>query len=211
MPPYLPMDCSGLMTSGSCPIRSATGGSLPALTNAASCGASLKVLGCFAGSVTTSGPSSFPIRPLLVAWASAPAATTQMSAPARRVIVSRDRSVPVRSLCQSVVMKRPPCSDEPAREVRRSCQTLGEPSNGSGAACPTALGFSRPFPGLAAAGRGAALPACVPPRHLLARREPHAAEAAHVGHEVLQEIDARGPPAHEGMAGQDEAAVLGVH
>src|SRR5947208_3340490 len=171
----------------------------------------LKVLGCFAGSVTTSGPSSFPIRPLLVAWASAPAATTQMSAPARRVIASRDRSVPVRSLCQSVVMKRPPCSDEPAREVRRSCQTLGEPSNGSGAACPTARGFSRPFPGLAAAGRGAALPACVPPRHLLARREPHAAEAAHVGPEVLQEINAGGSLAHEGRVRRDEAALLGGH
>src|SRR2546425_8289392 len=50
------------MTSGSWPIRSATGGSLPALTRAVSCGDSLKLLGNLAGSVTTSGPSSLPIR-----------------------------------------------------------------------------------------------------------------------------------------------------
>ena len=48
-------------------MRSATGGSLPALTCSASCGASLNALGSFAGSVTTSGPSSFPIKVLLEA------------------------------------------------------------------------------------------------------------------------------------------------
>ncbi len=45
VPPYRPISCTGLMTSGSSPIRSLTGGSLPAFTSSASCGASLKVLG----------------------------------------------------------------------------------------------------------------------------------------------------------------------
>src|SRR5713226_917330 len=60
-------------------------------------------------------------------------------------------------------------------------------------------------------GHRGALAARVPARHLLARGEPHAAEAAHEGHEVRQERDPLRAPAHEGMAGQDEAAILGVH
>src|SRR2546425_8534760 len=91
VPPYLPISCSGLMTSGSCPMRSATGGSLPALTSSASCGASLNVLGNFAGSVTTSGPSRLPIKLLLEAAPSAPTATTALSTPATRA--TRQRSV----------------------------------------------------------------------------------------------------------------------
>src|SRR5260370_18516699 len=84
VPPYLPISCNGLMTSGSCPMRSATGGSLPALTISASWGASLNFLGNFAGSVMTSGPSSLPIQVLLDAPAArAAAATTHMSAPTR--------------------------------------------------------------------------------------------------------------------------------
>src|SRR5207248_9471994 len=84
-PPYLPISFSGLMTSGSWPIRSATGGSLPALTRAVSCGDSLKLLGNLAGSVTTSGPSSLPIRVLLPALcASSPAAVAPQRVAATR-------------------------------------------------------------------------------------------------------------------------------
>src|SRR5216683_4992046 len=61
VPPYRPISCTGLMTSGSSPIRSLTDGSLPAFTSSASCGASLKVLGNLARSVTVVGPSSLPI------------------------------------------------------------------------------------------------------------------------------------------------------
>jgi hypothetical protein len=43
-------------------MRSATEGSFPSLTRAPSSGASWKVLGNRAGSRTTSGPSSLPIR-----------------------------------------------------------------------------------------------------------------------------------------------------
>src|SRR5262249_31618516 len=45
--------------------------SLPALTSSASCGASLKLLGTRAGSVTTSAPSSLPMSeaPTLGCWA----------------------------------------------------------------------------------------------------------------------------------------------
>src|SRR5215471_18723650 len=108
VPPYLPTSCSGLMTSGSCPTRSATGGSLPALASAASCGASLSVLGNFAGSVTTSGPSSLPIRLLLEATcARAPAATAPTSATTSSVIMSRDRTAPVCGFCQSFPMTTP--------------------------------------------------------------------------------------------------------
>ena len=109
VPPYLPISCSGLMTRGSCPIRSATGGSLPALTSAASCGASFSVLGTFAGSVTTSGPSSLPIKPLLPALcASAPAATAALSTPTTSVIMSRDRTLHLRGVRLSSVMCVPP-------------------------------------------------------------------------------------------------------
>ena len=62
VPPYLPISRSGLMTSGSWPIRCSTGGSLPSLTSSASIGASLKLFGNWAGSVRISGPSSLPIR-----------------------------------------------------------------------------------------------------------------------------------------------------
>ena len=51
----------------------------------------------------------------------------------------------------------------------------------------------------------------MPAGHLLAGGEPHAAGAAHVGHQVLQQGNAGGAPAHEGVAGQHEAAVLRVH
>src|SRR5262249_14682244 len=61
VPPYRPISCTGLMTSGSSPIRSLTDGSLPAFTSSASGGASLKVVGNLVGSVTVVGPSSFPI------------------------------------------------------------------------------------------------------------------------------------------------------
>src|SRR4051794_17684800 len=60
VPPYFPISRTGLMTSGSCPILSWTGGSLPALTSSASIGASLNALGYWAGSVTTVAPSSLP-------------------------------------------------------------------------------------------------------------------------------------------------------
>src|SRR5262249_44394483 len=130
------MSWSGLMTRGSWPMRSATGGSLPAFTCAANCGASLNFLGAFAGSVTTSGPSSLPIRLLLETdWASAPTATTPTSATTRSVIMSRDRTAPACGFCQSLPMTSPlytwartemPCS---GRRVRRSCQTLGKASN----------------------------------------------------------------------------------
>ena len=54
-------------------MRCSTGGSLPALTSSASCGASLKRFGNWAGSVMSSGPSSLPIRcaPGLAPWAPA--------------------------------------------------------------------------------------------------------------------------------------------
>src|SRR5262249_33610804 len=61
VPPYRPISCTGLMTSGSSPIRSLTDGSFPAFTSSASCGASLKVLGNLVGSVMVVGPSSFPM------------------------------------------------------------------------------------------------------------------------------------------------------
>src|SRR5262249_42452137 len=92
--------CSGLITRGSWPMRSATGGSLPALTSAASWGASLNVFGSFAASVTTSGPSSLPMR-LLPAFCAMAAAATQLSAPATRAIVSLKRKV-------RVFMRAPP-------------------------------------------------------------------------------------------------------
>src|SRR5262249_49048641 len=60
-PPYRPISWTGLMTSGSSPIRSLTDGSFPAFTSSASCGASLKVLGNLVGSVMVVGPSSFPM------------------------------------------------------------------------------------------------------------------------------------------------------
>src|SRR5215213_4190802 len=62
VPPYFPISWSGLITSGSAGRRCSTGGSLPALTSSASIGASLKLLGNWAGSVMTVGPSSLPIR-----------------------------------------------------------------------------------------------------------------------------------------------------
>src|SRR5215831_19819539 len=102
------MSWSGLMTRGSWPMRSATGGSLPAFTCAANCGASLNFLGAFAGSVTTSGPSSLPIRLLLETdWARAPTATTPTSATTRSVIMSRDRTAPACGFCQSLPMTSP--------------------------------------------------------------------------------------------------------
>src|SRR5206468_3914489 len=108
VPPYLPTSRSGLITTGSCPTRSATGGSLPALTSSASCGASLRLLGSFAASVTTSGPSSLPMNVLLPALcASAPAATTPLSAPIASVSVSRDRSVRFHGIRLSSVMRVP--------------------------------------------------------------------------------------------------------
>src|SRR6266851_9996624 len=107
-PPYLPISFSGLMTSGSWPMRSATGGSLPALTSAASCGASFSVLGIFAASVTTSGPSSLPMRPLLAIWARAPAASTVVSSPTMRAITIRDLRWRVRGVRPRSVMTRPP-------------------------------------------------------------------------------------------------------
>ena len=60
-PPYLPMEWSGFTTIGSSGMRWATGGSLPALTNSASAGASPNFLGHFNGSSTSEGPSSFPM------------------------------------------------------------------------------------------------------------------------------------------------------
>src|SRR5215472_4495392 len=96
VPPYLPISCSGLMTRGSCPMRSATGGSLPALTSSASCGASWNLFGNFAGSVTTSGPSSVPIKALLLLAARAPTAISAPSTPSTMETVIRDRSVRVR-------------------------------------------------------------------------------------------------------------------
>src|SRR3989442_305088 len=108
VPPYLPTSRSGLITTGSCPTRSATGGSLPALTSSASCGASLRLLGSFAASVTTSGPSSLPMNVLLPAFcASAPAAMTPLSAPIASVSVSRDRSVRFHGMRLSSVMRVP--------------------------------------------------------------------------------------------------------
>src|SRR6266436_786450 len=107
VPPYLPISFSGLMTSGSWPIRSATGGSLPALTRAVSCGDSLKLLGNLAGSVTTSGPSSLPIRVLLPAFcASAPAAMAPQRMAATRTTVSRDRTVRICTLRRHLLMTR---------------------------------------------------------------------------------------------------------
>ena len=106
------------MTSGSCPMRSATGGSLPALTSSASCGASLNVLGNFAASVTTSGPSSLPIRPLLAIWARAPAATPMVSSPTTRAIMNRDRRSRVRGVRPRSVMTRPPICRLPWPSVR---------------------------------------------------------------------------------------------
>src|SRR5690242_11583888 len=90
VPPYLPISFSGLITSGSWPMRSATGGSLPAFTSSASCGASLNVLGNWAGSVTTSGPSSLPTSGLLLC-ATAPAAMAIVSAPRTSAAVVRKR------------------------------------------------------------------------------------------------------------------------
>ena len=104
----------GLDDQRSCPMRSATGGSLPALTSAASCGASFSVLGNFAGSVTTSGPSSLPIRPVLPAWARAPAATTAVRSPTSRAIRNRDLRWPVRGVHQGVNHDRPPMTARPA-------------------------------------------------------------------------------------------------
>src|SRR5262245_5413326 len=69
-------------------MRSATGGSFPAFTRAASCGASPKALGNFEASVTTSGPSNFPMS-LLPLCASAPAATTPLKAATTRTTASR--------------------------------------------------------------------------------------------------------------------------
>ena len=63
MPPYLPTSSSGFRTIGSDGTRSATGGSLPALTSSASIGASWKVFGHCAGSMTMLGPCSSPTSP----------------------------------------------------------------------------------------------------------------------------------------------------
>ena len=63
VPPYWPVLRTGFSTSGSDGRRWATGGSAPDWTWAASIGASWKVRGISAGSVTMVGPSSFPTRP----------------------------------------------------------------------------------------------------------------------------------------------------
>ena len=104
-------------------MRSATGGSLPAFTSAASCGASLNVFGNFAASVRTSGPSSFPIRLLPAFCAIAAAATAQVSAPTARAIVSLERKVRV---CMGSPFPRaqlessPGVIEEPAEAARLS-------------------------------------------------------------------------------------------
>src|SRR5215510_4601048 len=117
-PPYLPISFSGLITRGSCPIRSPTGGSLPAFTSAASCGASLKVLGNFEASVTTSGPSSFPMS-LLPLCASAPAATTPLRAVTTRTAANRVRSGLFRNVLHHVTI------DASSLLVQPLCLTLG--------------------------------------------------------------------------------------
>ncbi len=90
-------------------MRSATGGSLPALTSSASCGASLNFLGAFAVSVTTSGPSSFPIRLLLPAlWARAPATTAALRTSPTRASMPRDRKVRDRNMRRSWVIVHSP-------------------------------------------------------------------------------------------------------
>ena len=61
VPPYFPIECSGLTTIGSSGIRSLTGGSLPAFTSTARAGASPIFAGHLAGSRTREGPSSFPM------------------------------------------------------------------------------------------------------------------------------------------------------
>ena len=61
VPPYRPISCTGLMTSGSFGTRWSTGGSFPCFTSSASIGASLNFVGHLAGSRISSGPSSLPI------------------------------------------------------------------------------------------------------------------------------------------------------
>ena len=104
-------------------MRSATGGSLPAFTSAASCGASLNVFGSFAASVTTSGPSSLPIRLLPAFWAMAAAAAIEMSAPTTRAIVSLERKVRVcigSPFPRAQLESLPDVFDEPAEAARLS-------------------------------------------------------------------------------------------
>ena len=62
VPPYLPISCTGWITSGSSGTRCSTGGSLPALTSSASIGASPSFAGRGA-SRRTLAPSSSPTRP----------------------------------------------------------------------------------------------------------------------------------------------------
>src|SRR5947209_3218609 len=103
----LPAGSAQLTAATISQIRSATGGSLPALTRAVSCGDSLKLLGNLAGSVTTSGPSSLPIRVLLPALcASAPAAMAPQRMAATRTTVSRDRTVRICTLRRHLLMTR---------------------------------------------------------------------------------------------------------
>src|SRR5262252_5066288 len=65
-------------------MRSATGGSLPALTSSVSCGASLKLRGNCAGSVMTSGPSSAPMRLLRLLLSEAALAVSLYASPCNR-------------------------------------------------------------------------------------------------------------------------------
>src|SRR5215475_771877 len=80
------------------------------------------------------------------------------------------------------------------------------------AAVPRWVGpAARPPPGTGGTPADGSLALCVPARDLLARGEPHAARATHEGDQVLEQGDARGPPADERVTGQHEAAILGVH
>ena len=136
VPPYLPMLWSGFTTIGSSGMRWVTGGSLPAFTSSASIGASPNFLGHFAGSRTSSGPSSFPMSwapsfgsawPARAARIGAPAKATAPEASAVRCKNSR-RVTPVRlrAICLPPGLKGSPHDGSAAVAVygraARDCQ-----------------------------------------------------------------------------------------
>src|SRR5207248_11478185 len=74
---------------------------------AASCGASLKLLGNCAGSVTTSGPSSFPTRSLPAGPAAAAYCPIHPDAASTQSVTASHRLSPVVCICRGPLMVSP--------------------------------------------------------------------------------------------------------
>src|SRR5688572_21389767 len=101
-------------------MRSATGGSLPALTSSASDGASLKPLGTCAGSVTTAGPSNFPIRELPPLEAGVPAVVGHGDSKIAKAMMSQGNVRTIFRSCRVLSIPRPPDLARPPIPLSRT-------------------------------------------------------------------------------------------